>query len=142
MEEAIYCVVNELWKTEEKRPIFVVKSKEDWDKLTAIGETGNIYIPWFYAEEIVVIENNTNIFIFTDGLPSFSDKEIVLRPRTYSTLRLALVRAGMDVSEADALVSETHGLYIPMKRKIFNGAFLKSRNGLTDCQTMLKLLVC
>ena len=144
MEEAIYCVVNELWKSEEKRPIFVVKSKEDWDKLTAIGEMGNIYIPWFYAEEIVVIENNTNIFIFTDGLPSFSDKEIELRPRTYSTLRLALVRAGMDVSEADALVSETHGLYIPMKRKIFNGAFLKKPewiNGLSDNVKITCMLV-
>lgn len=144
MEEAIYCVVNELWKSEEKRPIFVVKSKEDWDKLTAIGERGNIYIPWFYAEEIVVIENNTNIFIFTDGLPSFSDKEIELRPRTYSTLSLALVRAGMNVSEADALVSETHGLYIPMKRKIFNGAFLKKPewiNGLSDNVKITCMLV-
>ena len=91
----------------------------------AVKESGNIYIPWFYADEIVSIENNTNIFVFTDEVPSFSDNEIELRPRTYETIRRALTRAGMGVNEANELVSETHGLYIPMKRRIFNGAFLK-----------------
>lgn len=124
-EEAVYCIINELWKSGEKRPIFVVKSREDWDKLMAVKESGNIYIPWFYADEIISIENNTNIFVFTDEVPSFSDNEIELRPRTYETIRRALTRAGMGVNEANELVSETHGLYIPMKRRIFNGAFLK-----------------
>ena len=46
-------------------------------------------------EVYLSIENNTNIFIFTDGLPSFSDKEIELRPRTLETIRRALGRVGM-----------------------------------------------
>ena len=125
-EEAVYCVVNELWHSDEKRAIFVVKSKEDWEKLSSAESVGNIYIPWFWAEEICAIENNTNIFIYTDGMPSFSQDEIVLRPRTFQTISNALERAGMGINEANALVNETHGLYIPMKKKIFNGQFLKS----------------
>lgn len=143
-EEAIYCIINELWKSGEKRPIFVVKKKKDWDRLAQVGETGNIYIPWFYADEIVSIENNTNIFIFTDGLPSFSDKEIELRPRTLETIRRALGRVGMDVNQANELVNETHGLYIPMKRRIFNGAYLKKPEwiaGLADNVKITCLLI-
>ena len=124
-EEAIYCIVNELWRNAEKRAIFVVKSLEDWDKLSQSSSTGNIYIPWFWAEEICAIEKNTNIFIFTDGLPSFSRKEIILRSRTFETICNALARAGMGLNEASELVNETHGLYIPMKKKIFNGQVLK-----------------
>lgn len=143
-EEAIYCIINELWKSGEKRPIFVVKNKKDWDRLAQVGGTGNIYIPWFYADEIVSIENNTNIFIFTDGLPSFSDKEIELRSRTIETIYRALRRAGMKVNQANELVNETHGLYIPMKRRIFNGAYLKKPEwiaGLSDNVKITCLLV-
>ena len=62
-EETIYCVLNELWKLNDKRPVYVVKSLESWDKLRDLGYSGNVYIPWFYADEIVAIENNTNIFV-------------------------------------------------------------------------------
>lgn len=55
-EEAIYCIVNELWHSDEKRAIFVVKSKEDWEKLSETASTGNIYIPWFWADEICAIK--------------------------------------------------------------------------------------
>ena len=124
-EEAIYCIVNELWRSDEKRAIFVVRTLDDWEKLSRSSSTGNIYIPWFWAEEICAIENNTNIFIYTDGVPSFSHDEIVLRQRTYQTIINALVKAGLGINEANTLVNETHGLYIPMKRKIFNGQCLK-----------------
>lgn len=124
-EEGIYCIINELWKSNESRAIFVVKSLEDWNKLSQMDVSGNIYIPWFFAEEICAIENNTNIFIYTDGIPSFSKEEITLRPRTFRTICNALENAGMDANEASVLVSETHGLYIPMKKKIFYGQYLR-----------------
>ena len=50
-EETIYCVLNELWKLNDKRPVYVVKSLESWDKLRDLGYSGNVYIPWFYADE-------------------------------------------------------------------------------------------
>lgn len=143
-EEAIYCIINELWRSNEKRAIFVVKTPEDWDKLSQSASTGNIYIPWFWADEICAIENNTNIFIYTEGVPSFSHDEIQLRSRTFNTISNALVKAGMEINEANNLVSETHGLYIPMKRKIFNGQYLKKPewiDGLSDNIKKTALLI-
>ena len=143
-EEAIYCIINELWRSDEKRAIFVVKTLEDWDKLSQSASTGNIYIPWFWAEEICAIENNTNIFIYTEGVPSFSHDEIQLRPRTFRTISNALVKAGIGINDADNLVRETHGLYIPMKRKIFNGQYLKKPewiDGLSDNIKKTALLI-
>lgn len=59
-EEAIYCTINELWMQGENRPIFIVKNEEDWKSLLQIKDAGNIYIPWFYSDQIVTIPNNTN----------------------------------------------------------------------------------
>lgn len=94
-EEAIYCTINELWMQGENRPIFIVKNEEDWKSLLQIKDAGNIYIPWFYSDQIVTIPNNTNIFVFTERVPSFIKGEITLRPRTYSTISASLQRAGM-----------------------------------------------
>ena len=137
-EEAIYCTINELWLQEEKRPIFIVKNEEDWKSLFQIKAVGNIYIPWFYSDEIVAIPNNTNIFIFTERRPSFIKSEITLRPRTYSTITSSLQRAGMDINEANKLVAETHGLFIPLKKKLFNGAYLKEPRWLSGLQQNIK----
>lgn len=138
-EEAIFCIINELWTLRDSRAIFVVKSKEDWNRLSQISQTNNIYIPWFYDEGIEAIENNTNIFIFTEGLPSFSKEELKLRPRTYHTIVVALERAGMDINASNSLVAETHGLYVPLKKKIFNGAFLKKPEWLEGLPQKIKL---
>lgn len=123
-EEAIYCTVNELWRQGEKRPIFIVQSEEDWDKLAQINDTDNIYIPWFLSDQITAISGNTNIFILSEDTPSFKKDEITLRPRTYTTIAEALQRAGMGINESYELVQETHGLYIPLMKKIYYGAYL------------------
>lgn len=137
-EEAIYCTINELWMQGENRPIFIVKNEEDWKSLLQIKDAGNIYIPWFYSDQIVTIPNNTNIFVFTERVPSFIKGEITLRPRTYSTISASLQRAGMGINEANKLVSETHGLFIPLKKKLFNGAYLKEPRWINGLQRNIK----
>ena len=122
-EEAIYCIINELWYQEEDRAIFVVKSKDDWIKLSRLGKTGNIYIPDFIADEIVAISGNTNIFVMPDSIPVFSQKYIELRPRSFRTVSESLIRAGMSRENAFKLVSESHGLYVPMMKKLVKGVF-------------------
>jgi len=125
-EEAIYCIINELWHQKEIRPIFVVKNEDSWDALRKINNSGNIYIPDFWADEIIAIPNNTNIFVLQENFPLFSKNYIELRPRTRRTLLSCLERAGMDYSEASELISKNHGLFTLMKRKLINGLYQKS----------------
>ncbi len=124
-EETIYCILNELWKSEECRPIYIVKSLDSWEKLRELSTENNIYIPWFCTESIVAIENNTNIFVLNENMPAYSQNVINLRPRTFDTLLRSLRDAGMEYSDAYTFLSDTHGLYIPMKKRLFNGQYLK-----------------
>ena len=95
-EETIYCVLNELWRIKDHRPIYVVRNLESWEKLQSMGIKGNIYIPWFYADEIVAIENNTNIFVIDENTPTFGKSVLELRPRTQDTLLNCLQDAGLE----------------------------------------------
>lgn len=124
-EETIYCVLNELWRLNDNRPIYVVKSPESWDMLRKLGNSGNVYIPWFYADEIVAIENNTNIFAINENTPIFSGSVLELRPRTRDTLSRCLIEAGMEANRAYTLLADTHGLYAQIKKKLFRGEYLK-----------------
>ncbi|MCI8661647.1 MAG: hypothetical protein HFG54_15630 [Lachnospiraceae bacterium] len=137
-EEILYCILNELWVIKDNRAVFVVESYEDWERLRKISAVGHIYIPRFYKDEIVAIDGNTNIFIYSEDMPVFSHKALTLRPRTYATIVHALSSAGMDINEANKLVAETHGLYVPMKKKIFNGAYLKTPLWLTGIPEQVK----
>lgn len=138
VEETIYCILNELWRIRDARPVFIVQSEEDWENLRSLQEEGNIYIPNFYADEITPIEKNTNIFIYTDDIPAFSNEIIDLRPRTYATIAKCLVRAGMDDNDADEFVAETHGLYVAMKKKLFYGQILKLPKWVSELDNRVK----
>lgn len=137
-EETIYCVLNELWRLNDKRPIYVVKSLESWNKLQTMENEGNIYIPWFYADEIIAIEKNTNIFVIDENTPVFNKSVLKLRPRTYDTLSRCLVEAGMKHDEAYELLSDTHGLFIQMKKKLFKGEYLKAPSWVTSVSDRAK----
>lgn len=137
-EEAVYCILNELWKIHERRPIYVVTNIEDWKNLHELNERDNVYIPMFPAHEIVAIPDNTNIFLIDDNTPVITKDYIQLRPRTRDNLIKQLELAGLDYSEAYKLVKDTHGLYIPMKKRIFNGAYLKKPEWLDGISTRAK----
>lgn len=126
IEETVYCILNELWRLNDKRPIYVVKNLESWKRLQAMGNEGNVYIPWFYADEIVTIENNTNIFVIDENTPVFGKSVLELRPRTRDTLSKCLQEAGLEYSKAYSLLSDTHGLYSQMKKQIFRGEYLRT----------------
>ena len=137
-EETIFCILNELWRLNDKRPIYVVKNLESWNKLQSMENKGNVYIPWFYAEEIVAIENNTNIFVIDKNTPTFGKCVLELRPRTRNTLSKCLQDAGLEYSQAYSLLSDTHGLYSQMKKKIFRGEYLKPPAWLTGISERAK----
>lgn len=143
-EETIYCVLNELWRLNEKRPVYVVKNLESWQKLQNISSENNIYIPWFFADEIPAIENNTNIFVLNENTPAYTRDVIELRPRTQHTISCCLHEAGMEWDKAYALIADTHGLYIPMKKHLFKGEYLKRpewMDGISDKVKKICLLL-
>ena len=122
-EEGIYCVINELWRLNDDRPLFIVKSEQDWKHIQSLNESGNIYIPWFFSDETPSIPNNTTIFVLTDDDPAFSKEVLSLRPRTINTIIGSLKAAGMNSTDAYALVEDTHGLFIPIKKKLYRGYY-------------------
>lgn len=129
-EETIYCVFNELRRLNTGKVIFLVRAEDDWNKLRAANEEhpelgGKILIPWFNAEEIYAIPNNTNIFVYGTEEYGVGKNVIRLRKRKRRTIEKRLESAGMSHESAYALVNDTHGLYIPLKKKIIRGQYSK-----------------
>ena len=81
-EETTYRILNELKNKNSKRITLVVKSEKEWNKLQHSNLSGNILVPFFYADRIVVIPNNTNIFIYGEDEPCYTQNKLILRKRT------------------------------------------------------------
>lgn len=121
-EETIYRILNELRNKNFNKVTLVVKSGEEWSKLEKINLSGNILIPFFYADKIVAIPNNTNIFVYSEDEPCYIRDKLVLRKRTIRNIIKSLEEIGIDANEAYKIVDNTHGLYVPLKKKLFDGA--------------------
>lgn len=121
-EETTYRILNELKNKNSKRITLVVKSEKEWNKLQHSNLSGNILVPFFYADSIVVIPNNTNIFIYGEDEPCYTQNKLVLRKRTKRNIIDSLEELGIDANEAYKMVENTHGLYVPLKKKLFDGA--------------------
>lgn len=121
-EETTYRILNELKNKNSERITLVIKSEKEWNKLQYSNLSGNILIPFFYADRIVVIPDNTNIFIYGEDEPCYTQNKLVLRRRTKRNIIDSLEELGIDASEAYKMVDNTHGLYVPLKKKLFDGA--------------------
>lgn len=147
-EEAIYCVLNELRRLNTGRVVFVVRSETAWQNLRVANENhpelgGKILVPWFVAEQIYAIPNNTNIFVY--GKEEFCvGKDVVkLHKRKRSTIVKKLEDMGLSYEKAYALVNDTHGLYIPLKKKIIRGQYNVLPNWMNgDDSLVVPLLLC
>lgn len=137
-EETIYCILNELWRLNDTRPIYVVTSLQSWNELPTLDIEGSILIPCFYADGIAGIDNNTNIFVLEENDPDFNNIALELRPRTISTIERCLIQAGMDSKKASMLLEDTHGLYLQMKKKLFKGMYYKSPEWLSKLSVKAK----
>lgn len=121
-EETIYRILNELRKKNFDRMVLVIKSAVEWKRLDKANLTGAILIPFFFAENIIAIKNNTNIFVYGEDEPCYHRDKLELRKRTKRSLTYSLEKIGVDGTEAYNMVDNTHGLYVPLKKKLFNGA--------------------
>jgi hypothetical protein len=122
-EETIYCILNEIRKMNLQRIVLVVTDDTQWQQLEQDGIRDAILIPWFFAGTIPTIAGNTNLFIFGEDEPCYTPNRINLRRRTKRNLVHSLERAGLSLDRASELVESTHGLYVPLKKKMYNGAF-------------------
>jgi len=121
-EETIYCVLNEIQKMNLDRIVLIVKNADSWVEIENRNIKGAILIPWFYMENIIAIEGNTNIFVYVEDEPCYFKDHLKLKKRTKQTIINSLEAAGLDSQKAYDIVNDTHGLYVPLKIKIFNGA--------------------
>ena len=147
-EEIIYCILNELRRIKDQRTVLVVKKHEDWEQLRIATQenenlNGKILIPWFYADEIIAIPNNTNIFVYGESDYCLKKNILKVRNRTRYTILKKLEGAGLEYTKACRLVEDTHGLYVPLKKKIFNGAYYKVPSWVNgDMKVVLPALLC
>lgn len=119
-EETLYRVLNELKNKYPEKPTFIVKSVSEWEKVCTKELCGYILIPFFYADTVEIVPNNTNIFIFGEEEPCRANNKLVMRKRTRQNLVNALESIGVEYQKAYKMINDTHGLYIPMKKHIFN----------------------
>ena len=70
----------------------------------------------------MAIPNNTNIFIYGEDEPCYTQNKLILRKRTKRNIIDSLEELGIDANEAYKMVDNTHGLYVPLKKKLFDGA--------------------
>ena len=121
-EETTYRILNELREKNSDRVTLLIKSEAEWKRLDEANLFGAILIPFFLAESIVAIPNNTNIFIYGEDEPCYNRDKLVLRRRTKRNIINSFEKIGIDSTVAYNMVENTHGLYAPLKKKLFNGA--------------------
>ncbi len=121
-EETLYCILNELKYNTDYKKVIIAGDKEAWEYLRdKISDA--ILIPDFYVGEIIAIKNNINIFIYGEDEHCTKPNKIEQKRRTRSTIIEKLKQAGLDDQVAYDYVEKTNGLFIPLKRKLFNGQY-------------------
>lgn len=121
-EETTYRILNELKNKNSDKTVFVVSRQEQWKNLENSSIKGCILIPIFYAESISPIPNNTNIFVYGEEEPCYSEDKLHLRKRTRKNIISSLEKIGFESNDACKVVEKTHGLYSALKKKLFGDA--------------------
>ncbi|NFD83133.1 trypsin-like peptidase domain-containing protein [Clostridium botulinum] len=121
-EETLYCILNELKYNTNYNKVVIAGDKDTWEYLRN-KISGAILIPDFYVGEIISIKNNINIFIYGEDEHCTKQKRIELKRRTRRTIINKLEKAGLDSQVAYNYVENTNGLFVPLKRKLFNGQY-------------------
>lgn len=115
IEEGKYCILNLLHKIIPERQVYIIRSKDNWDKADKYL-SGCILIPEFQADEIPASQNNTTIFIQS---ANYNKNALRLPQRTISFLSKKLRESGYD--DPYKLLQKTHGLYYYIKFELYTG---------------------
>ncbi len=115
VEEGKYCILNLLHKICPNKMVYVIKSKDNWDKAGKYL-SNCILIADFQSDEIPVIEDNTTLFIQNEDN---SPNTLRIPQRTISFLSNKLRESGYE--DPYKLLQKTHGLYYYIKIELFTG---------------------
>ena len=100
-------------------------------------------VPYFYAEQIAAIPDNTNVFIYNTDEPCYIRDRLKLRRRTKKNIVHALTEIGIEYNQAYNMVENTHGLYQPLKKKLFSGAVHNAPEWVTNrSDVIVAALLC
>lgn len=115
VEEGKYCILNQLHKICPNKQVYIIQSKDSWDKADKY-HSGCILIPEFQADEIPASENNTTLFIQNANQ---NRNALRIPQRTISFLSNKLKDSGYN--DPYKLLQKTHGLYYYIKIELFTG---------------------
>ncbi len=115
VEEGKYCILNQLHKICPDKQVYIIRSKDNWDKAGKYL-SGCILIPDFQADEIPASKNNITLFIENANK---NRNALRIPKRTTSFLLNKLKDSGYD--DPYKLLQKTHGLYYYIKIELFTG---------------------
>lgn len=118
-EETLYCILNQINRLSPDRKTYIFRDEESWiaakDNLKS-----SIVIPFFEANQIPILQGNTNIFIH--GIGMHRRGEIELRRRTRGFLADKLRKNHYE--DAHNLIQKTNGVYFYLKKELFKGQLI------------------
>lgn len=142
-EETTRRILNCIQQTVNDRVTLIIKEESEWKRLQESGVTGKILVPYFYAEQIAAIPDNTNVFIYNTDEPCYIRDRLKLRRRTKKNIVHALTEIGIEYNQAYNMVENTHGLYQPLKKKLFSGAVHNAPEWVTNrSDVIVAALLC
>lgn len=116
-EETLYTILYAL--LDYKKPTIIVRDFESWSELQG-KLTGCILIAYFNkTNEIRSIQQNINIFLYSNQQFHGQVDVLYLPRKTRGTLEKRYLKLGLE----DNLFEKTHGFFVPFKRKYFNGEY-------------------
>lgn len=139
-EETLYRICNKIREEGQEANTLIIEKEEEWLRLEKTGIEGKVLISSFIAEEIPVINNNINVFIYNREIPLYRES-LTLRRRTRSNLVAALNKIGIENSSI--VFERTHGLYSSIKKHLFKTAsFFQPEWVRNPSQSVVAALLC
>lgn len=132
-EETLYRVLYILKKKYTDRPVFIIQSNEQWEKLLASDVHGCILFPFFYSTNTILAKKgNTNIYIFDESDSCLYQDKIVVHRRTLKNIYDSLCKIGLDARLAERFVTETNGYYNALYKRLFCGVIMNRHEWLKN----------
>lgn len=141
-EEALLTILYEIKKL--GRNAIVVYSSEDWMQISKGSiDSNNVLIPFFYCDMIPAIPKCINIFIYDYSYICPKNNKLVLNKRKLSTLKNKLEQVGMNYSEIQSLIEQTHGFFVPLFQRLFSNSqiFNKYNVESDDIETIIAAIL-